>query len=121
MARKITEMKPCKGDIRYKIRIDGLQLAVLHKLTGGMCEAFGLDRKIDAYKGTRAITLYAWDLDCLDAVTQSALRDPASEGIASEPELEALRNLDARFRELYATGKDPGCSFTHMISVRPNI
>ncbi len=57
-------MKPGKRDIRYKIRIEGVELAVLHKLTGQMCEAFGLDRKIDAYKGTRAITLYSWDLDC---------------------------------------------------------
>ncbi len=99
-------MKPGKRDIRYKIRIEGVELAVLHKLTGQMCEAFGLDRKIDAYKGTRAITLYSWDLDCLEAVVYCTLRDPASEGITSKRELEALLSLDVRIRELIASGKE---------------
>ena len=52
-------MKPGKKDIPYKVLITGLELVVLHKLTWCMCEAFGLDRKIAAYKGTRPITLYA--------------------------------------------------------------
>lgn len=52
-------MKPGKNDIPYKVLITGLELVVLHKLTWCMFEAFGLDRKIAAYKGTRPITLYA--------------------------------------------------------------
>lgn len=93
-------MKPGKYDARYKIRINGEELAVLKKLTWAMAEAFGLDRKIEAYRGTRAITLYDWDLDCLDAVTCLALRDPAGHGIKSDAEMEALARLDARLRAL---------------------
>ena len=100
-------MKPGKRDIRYKIRFEGAELAVLHKLTGHMCEAFGLDRKIDAYKGTRAITLYSWDLDCLEAVVHMTLRHPAGDGITSEREQEALRSSDTRIRELIASEKEP--------------
>ena len=100
-------MKPGKNDIRYKVRFEGAELAVLHKLTAYMCEAFGLDRKIDAYKGTRAITLYSWDLDCLEAVVHMTLRDPAGDGITGKRELDALRSLDRRIRELIASHKKP--------------
>ena len=41
-----------------------------------MCEAFGLDRKIENYKGTRPISLlYSWDLDCIIDVLWFALND----------------------------------------------
>ena len=40
-----------------------------------MCEAFGLDRKIEKYKGSRPISLYSWDLDCIIAVLDMALDD----------------------------------------------
>ncbi len=93
-------MKPGKNDIPYKVLITGLELVVLHKLTWCMCEAFGLDRKIAAYKGTRPITLYAWDLDCLDSVTSLALVDPVRHEIQGPKELEALACLDKRLRDL---------------------
>ena len=40
-----------------------------------MCEAFGLDRKVENYKGTRPLALYSWDLDCILAVLDVALDD----------------------------------------------
>ncbi len=40
-----------------------------------MCEAFGLDRKVENYKGTRPISLYSWDLDCMLAVLDVVLDD----------------------------------------------
>ena len=40
-----------------------------------MCEAFGLDSKIENYKGTRPISFYSWDLDCILAVLDMALND----------------------------------------------
>ena len=99
-------MKPGKNDTRYKIRISGTELAVLQKLTWAMAEAFGLDRKIEAYRGTRAITLYDWDLDCLDSVLYLAVRDPARHDIRSDAEMEALAQLDARLRELRSADKE---------------
>lgn len=95
-------MKPGKNEKRYAIKITGIELDVLHKLTWSMVEAFGLDRRIDAYKGTRAITLYAWDLDCLEAVLSLAIDDPQGHEIDNDDEMEALKRLDLRFRELRA-------------------
>jgi len=68
-------MKPGKNDLPIKIKISGKQLVELQKHTWQMCEAFGLDRKIDKYKGSRPITFYRWDLDCILDVLDMALND----------------------------------------------
>ncbi len=47
----------------------------LQKHTWQMCEAFGLDSKIEKYKGTRPISFYSWDLDCILDVLDMALDD----------------------------------------------
>jgi hypothetical protein len=67
-------MKPSKHDRRHRVRISGDELVELKRHTGAMAEAFGLDRKIDSYKGTRPLTLYRWDLECLLDVIVFALR-----------------------------------------------
>ena len=68
-------MKPGKNDIPVKRRIHGRQLEELQKHTWQMCEAFGLDRKIEKYKGTRPISFYRWDLDCILDVLDMTLGD----------------------------------------------
>lgn len=68
-------MKPGKNDLPVKIRIAGRQLEELQTHTGDMSEAFGLDRKIENYKGSRPITLYRWDLDCIIDVLGMVLDD----------------------------------------------
>ena len=47
----------------------------LQKHTWQMCEAFGLDSKIEKYKGIRPISFYSWDLDCILDVLDMALDD----------------------------------------------
>ena len=93
-------MKPGKKDIRYKILITGLQLEELHKYTVDMLEAFGLDRKIENYKGTRPITLYSWDLDCLEDVIFLALRDPKEYPDKQSDEHKAMHELYVRIKNL---------------------
>lgn len=68
-------MKPGKRDIPVKVKISGLQLDELQKHTWMMLEAFGLDTRIRNYKGSRPISLYQWDLDCLLDVLYLALED----------------------------------------------
>ena len=68
-------MKPGKNDIPIRRKISGIQLGELQKHTWQMCEAFGLDRKIEEYKGTRPISFYRWDLDCILDVLDMALND----------------------------------------------
>ncbi len=46
-------MKPGSGGIHHKVLITGDELRELKRHTGSMVEAFGLDRKIEAYRGTR--------------------------------------------------------------------
>ncbi len=68
-------MKPGKNDIPIRVKISGRKLDELQKHTWHMCEAFGLDRKIENYKGTRPISFYSWDLDCLIDVLDLVLGD----------------------------------------------
>jgi hypothetical protein len=68
-------MKPGKRDIPIKIKISGRQLMELQKYSCVMVEAFGLDAKIDNYKGIRPISFYSWDLDCILDVLSMALDD----------------------------------------------
>jgi hypothetical protein len=64
-----------------------------------MAEAFGLDTKIENYTGTRPITLYRWDLECLLDVIDVALEDDYPDKAA--PEFEALNRLGERLRNEY--------------------
>jgi len=58
-------MKPTKKDIRISILITGQELEALKELTWCMAEAYGLDKRIENYKGMKPIGLYRWDMDCL--------------------------------------------------------
>ena len=68
-------MKPGSRDIKVNILITGEELEELQKHTWSMVEAFGLDRRIEQYKGKRPIGLYRWDMDCLIDVLSMALDD----------------------------------------------
>ena len=68
-------MKPGKNDIAIKRKISGVQLEELQKQTWQMCEAFGLDKRVENYKGTRPISFYRWDLDCILDVLSMTLSD----------------------------------------------
>jgi len=68
-------MKPGKRDIPIKTKISGRQLMELQKYSCCMVEAFGLDAKIDNYKGIRPISFYSWDLDCILDVLSMTLDD----------------------------------------------
>jgi len=68
-------MKPGKHDISIKRKISGRQLEELQKHTCQMCEAFGLDIKIEKYKGSRPISFYRWDLECILDVLDMVLND----------------------------------------------
>lgn len=92
-------MKPCAGDVPVRAKISGAELRELKKLTGAMAEAFGLDRRIEAYQGKRPIQFYRWDLDCLEAVVDGAVRE-AESCRKRIPGLRVLKRLQARIHEL---------------------
>ncbi|MHC5538266.1 hypothetical protein ACYOEI_08560 [Singulisphaera rosea] len=94
-------MKPGNRDIRHKVLIAGEELRELQRHTALLVEAFGLDRKIEAYKGTRPITLYRWDLECLMDTIESELNDPREYPDEAAPEYLALKRLAQQLREEY--------------------
>ena len=94
-------MKPCPGDIRHKVLITGDELRELKRHTYALVEAFGLDRKVEAYKGTRPLTLYRWDLECLMDTIDSELGDSWEYPDQAAPESLALKRLAERLREEY--------------------
>lgn len=68
-------MKPGKNDVPVKVKISGLQLDEFQKHSPHMIEAFGLDTRVDNYKGKRSISFYSWDLDCILDVLEMVLND----------------------------------------------
>jgi hypothetical protein len=94
-------MKTGSRDHQHRLLIGGDELRELQRHTGSMAEAFGLDRKIENYKGTRPITLYRWDLDCLMDVIDLALRDERDYPDRSSPGYLALNRLGERLRQEY--------------------
>jgi hypothetical protein len=94
-------MKYPPGGHRHRLRISGDELSELKRHTWAMAEAFGLDRKIENYKGTRPITLDRADLDCLLDVIAVALRDEKEYPDRSAPGYLTLERLGERLRQEY--------------------
>ena len=94
-------MRPGRHDIRLSFLIAGEELGQLKRLTWMMADAFGLDRRIEAYRGVRPIALYRWDADCLLAVMDAALNDRREYPDVSTPGYAALASLYARLRRAY--------------------
>ena len=69
--------------------------------SASLAEAFGLDGKIEKHKGTRPITQYRWDLDCLMDVIDFALEDEEDYPDKSAPEFQALKRLGERLHKEY--------------------
>jgi hypothetical protein len=92
-------MKPGSRDIRHKLLITGEELDELKRHTGSMAEAFGLDGKIVEYKGTRPLTLYRWDLECLMDVIEVELANAAEYPDRDAPGYRALKRLGERIRQ----------------------
>jgi hypothetical protein len=94
-------MRPLPGDHRHRLLITGDELRELKRHTGVMAEAFGLDRKINDYKGSRPITLYRWDLECLVDVIDLALKDERDYSNRSSSGYLALKRLGDRLHHEY--------------------
>ena len=94
-------MKPGSNDRRYPILITGRELKELQRFSWQMVEAFGLDRRIENYRGTRPIGLYRWDMECLIDVIEMALVDPKEYPRQRGPGYEAMKTLLGRLKQLH--------------------
>jgi hypothetical protein len=95
------KMKPGSKDIKLNILITDDELIELQRYTYQMAEAFGLDQRIDNYRGKRPIGLHNWDFDCLFAVIEGALEDKQYYPDKNAPEYKALMNLYLRLKDEY--------------------
>jgi len=88
-------------DVKLAILITGDELHELKRFTVDMAEAFGLDRRIEAYSGKRPLGLYRWDLDCLLAVTDLALKGSRAYPDKASSAYAALKRLQVRLEDEY--------------------
>jgi hypothetical protein len=94
-------IKPGSRDVKLHILIAGAELDELQRFTWMMVEAFGLDRRIDRYRGKRPIGLWRWDVECLLEVMHSALADPREYRSQEEPGYLVLKGLRDRLQQAY--------------------
>ena len=94
-------MKPGPNDVKLAILITEDELRELKRFTIDMVEAFGLDRRIEAYSGRRSIGLYSWDVDCLLAVMDNALKDQRAYPDKASSSYAALKRLQVRLENEY--------------------
>jgi len=94
-------MKPGSQDFKVNILITGKELEELQKHTWSMAEAFGLDWRIEQYKGKKPIGLYRWDMDCLIDVLSIALDDSKEYPDHSSSGYLTLKDLSERLKSEY--------------------
>jgi hypothetical protein len=92
-------MKPGPNDVKFAVLITGDELRELKRFTFDMAEAFGLDRRIEAYSGKRPIGFYSWDVDCLLAVMDNALKDRCTYPDKASSAYAALNRLHVRLQQ----------------------
>ena len=99
-------MKAGSGDIKVKFLIQGEELEELQKYTWSMAEAFGLDRRIEKYRGKKPIGFYRWDLDCLIDVLDMALNDKEEYPSKEDSGYKALSKLFEKLKSEYEKNYD---------------
>ncbi len=86
---------------RQYILIAGEELQELKKYTFLMCEAYGLDDRMENYKGKRPIGLYPWDLDCLVAVLEDVINCDSDYPDKTSKEFFAIKSIYEKLAVLH--------------------
>jgi hypothetical protein len=94
-------IKPGSKDKRAFLLIAGEELTELKRMTWLMSESFGLDARIENYRGKRPIGLYSWDFECLLAIIDHALKDGKEYSDKTTSGYAALTQLSDRLLEEY--------------------
>ena len=94
-------IKPGSRDYKLTILITGAELDELQGFTWLMAESFGLDGRIERYRGRRPIGLYRWDVECLLDVIDIALADRQEYPSQDDPRYLVLQGLRDRLQQAY--------------------
>ena len=94
-------MKPGSKDRKISVLIAGEELTELKRMAWLMSESFGLDTRIENYTGKRQIGLHSWDLECLLAAIDHALKSSNEFPDRTTSGYSALTRLSDRLRDEY--------------------
>ena len=94
-------MKTGKRDTKVSIMITGRELKELQKYIWLMAESYGLDRRIENYRGKRSVGLYRWDMECLLDVLSIVLEDPQEGPPKGSMEHNVTQDLYQRLERIY--------------------
>jgi hypothetical protein len=94
-------IKPGSKDRKVSLLIAAEELTELKRLTWLMSESFGLDTRIENWRGKRPIGLYRWDFECLLDVIDHALKDDEEYPDKTTSGYNALTQLSGRLLDEY--------------------
>jgi hypothetical protein len=94
-------IKPGSKDRKVSLLIAAEELTELKRLTWLMSESFGLDTRIENWRGKRPIGLYRWDVECLLGVIDHALKDDKEYPDKTTSGYNALTQLSGRLLDEY--------------------
>jgi hypothetical protein len=99
-------MRPCPNDKKILLAISEDELDELQNISWAMSECFGLDRRIENYRGKQPIGLYSWDFECILGAVEYALnRGQESAGLTVSGRT-ILTQLSCRLQKEYQTAFD---------------
>ena len=94
-------VKPGPRDKAIKLKFSRRELKELKRHTWRMADSFGLDRRIEAYEGTRPISFHRWDVECLLDVLDGALKEMQGNAERDSPGYLACKRLRGRLQQEY--------------------
>jgi hypothetical protein len=94
-------IKPGSRDQKLSLLISEAEITELRRFTWLMADSFGLDSRIENYRGKRPIGLYSWDVECLLAIIDHALKDGTEYPDTTTSEYNDLAQLSRRLSDEY--------------------
>jgi hypothetical protein len=99
-------MRAGSNDKKLLVLISEDELDELKNISWAMSECFGLDRRIENYRGKRSIGLYSWDLECIFGAIEHVLnRRPQSSDLTASGRA-VLTQLLCRLQKEYHSAFD---------------
>ena len=94
-------IKPGRYDFPCSVLITGLELKELKKHIYILCESYGLDSRLDKYKGKRPIQLYRWDMEWIIETLEDVLASADDYPDHNSPGYITLKKLKERLTKIY--------------------
>lgn len=96
-------IKPGSGDRKFYLKLTEEEVDELVWNSSDLIECFGLDKRIEKYKGKRPISLYRWDIEALYEIYCSILENDPDNDYSDKESLnyKAMVTLVEKLKLLY--------------------